>query len=84
MAVTRDNRSIQIAFGDAGEISGVVVRSVLHFPPDPDNPGLQIPEQGERNVWEYADLSTGDQAAITALVNVMVGLLDSDHPINSG
>ena len=31
MAVTRDNRSIQIAFGDAGEISGVVVRSVLHF-----------------------------------------------------
>lgn len=84
MAVTRDNRSIQIAFGDAGEISGVVVQSVLHFPPDADNPDLQLPQQGERNVWEYADLSTGDQAAITALVNVMVGLLDTDYPINQG
>lgn len=84
MAVTRDNRSIQIAFGDAGEISGVVVRSVLLFPPDQDNPGLQIPEQGERNVWEYADLSTGDQAAITALVNAMTNLLDTDHPVNQG
>jgi hypothetical protein len=85
MAVTRENRAIQITFDDAGdELVRVTFQSVLHFPPDADNPDLQLPQQGERNSWEYADLSTGDQAAITALVNVMTNLLDTDHPINQG
>jgi len=84
MAVTRANRNIEITFNDAGVIQRITFFSALLFPPDADNPDLQLPEQSERNVWEFADLSTGDQAAVTALVNVMAGLLDTDHPINQG
>lgn len=85
MAITRTVRNLEVHTDtDTQAVTRVDIGCRCVFEPDPDNPGISAPERSEYFRWEFADLSTGDQAAITALVNVMSGLLDTDHPVNQG
>ena len=84
MAITRSTNHLEIFFADDGAIRTVSVGCREVFDADPDNPDIPAPERGNRYGWQYADLSTADQAVVGALVNAMISLLDQDHPINAG